>query len=505
MSATPPTPDRRPPSRRSGLAFRAALLTTTIAALTAVLTGAIFLQLLGGAADEQARRALGRQADLVAQLYERQARTVEFRPGVVRMLAAQQITVVRLDGSGTVTSAWGPQGARRAVLPAEILAEILARSAAGDPVGKATTVTGRRVNLAARPLPAGGAVVLVQPASQGRELTVPVSRRLAVALLVGLASASAAGLLLARRLAYPLRAMATAALALAAGHRDVRVAVAGTSELAEVGVALNRLATALVTSEERQREFLLSISHELRTPLTAIRGFAEALADGVTAPDEVPASGRVILAEALRLDRLVRDLLDLARLGADDFHVDLTPVDLTAVVRAAAQVWEKRCSAEGVRLQAELPVGPVVAVTDAARCRQILDGLAENALRVVPSGAPIVFALREEGAITALEVRDGGPGLTPGDCAVAFERSALYERYRGIRPVSTGLGLALVAGLTARLGGRAEAGTAPEGGAAFTIRLPTAGGPKDQDLQLSGPAQAPGPPNGSGRRRGPRP
>ncbi len=282
-------------------------------------------------------------------------------------------------------------------------------------------------------------------------------------------------MLLARRLARPLREMSIAAHELATGRRDIRVAATGPTEVAEVGDALNRLATALVTSEQRQREFLLSVSHELRTPLTAIRGFAEALADGITPPDEVPGTGQVVLAEALRLDRLVRDLLDLARLGADDFHVDPATVDMTGIVGAAARVWERRCSAEGVPLRVELPDGPVVAVTDAARCRQILDGLAENALRVVPAGAPIVFALRKEGEHAVIEVRDAGPGLTAEDCSVAFERSVLYERYRGIRPVSTGLGLALVAGLTARLGGQAEAGTAPEGGAAFTIRLPTAG------------------------------
>ncbi|WP_322778192.1 HAMP domain-containing sensor histidine kinase [Frankia sp. Cas4] len=476
MSVIPPTPEPRTrlrprprPRPRSGLALRAALLATAVATLTVVLTGVIFLRLIGGAADDQARRALGRQADLVAQFYDRPAKTVEFRPGVGRMLVAQQITVIRLDGDGVVTSSWGPRGAGRA----ELSGEVLARLSAGDPVGRAATVTGRRVNIAARPLTDGGAVALVQPASQGRELSVPVSRRLAIALVVALCAATAMGLLLARRLARPLRAMAGAAHELAAGRRDVRVEVYGPAEIADVGEALNHLIAALAISEERQREFLLSVSHELRTPLTAIRGFAEALVDEVTPADSVAATGRVLLAEALRLDRLVRDLLDLARLGADDFRIDLDAVDLSAVVSAAAQVWERRCAAEGVELRMEIPSGPLDAVTDAARCRQIIDGLAENALRVVPAGAPIVFALRKEGAHIVIEVRDGGPGLTPEDLAVAFDRSVLYERYRGIRPVSTGLGLALVASLAARLGGHAEAGVAAEGGAAFAIRLPT--------------------------------
>ncbi len=182
--------------------------------------------------------------------------------------------------------------------------------------------------------------------------------------------------------------------------------------------------------------------------------------------------GRTVLGEARRLDRLVSDLLDLARLGALDFRIDRQPVDLSALVGSAADVWRARCEAVGVAFRVELPPRPLVTVTDPTRVRQILDGLAENALRVTPAGAPVVLALATGPGQAVLQVRDGGPGLTPDDFAVAFERSVLYERYRGVRRVGTGVGLALVHGLTTRLGGTAEAGRAPEGGACFTVRLP---------------------------------
>ena len=105
--------------------------------------------------------------------------------------------------------------------------------------------------------------------------------------------------------------------------------------------------------------------------------------------------------------------------------------------------------------------------------RQVLDGLMENALRVTPPGAPIVLAVRTDpDGRACAEVRDGGPGLSDDDLAVAFRRSALYQRYRGVRQVGTGFGLAIVAGLVTRLGGTVEAGHAREGGARFTVRLP---------------------------------
>jgi two-component system, OmpR family, sensor kinase len=463
---------RAPGGRRLGLAWRTALLTTGVALLAVVVAGLLSLRLLYGASLTQARLTLDRQATLVAELYgrPRAGAALGARPAFGRLLASQRITAVRLDPSGAVIDRRGSVGPRAPALPAGDVAALVA----GVRVDRVEPIGGRRVMVVGLPLASGGAAALMQPASQAREVSTPLRHRLAVGLAVGLAAAALAGVLLARWLARPLAAAARAAHRLAAGRRDVRLATSGPTELAELAEAINGLAAALEVSEARQREFLLSVSHELRTPLTAVRGFAEALADSVLPAADVPATGRVLLAEADRLGRLVSDLLDLARLGADDFRIEPGAVDLTELVRLAAQVWEARCGAEGVPLRAELPPGPVVVGTDGARLRQIIDGLAENALRVVPAGAPIVLALSVAAPWAVLQVRDGGPGLTPADCADAFERSVLYERYRGVRRVGTGVGLALVAGLTRRLGGVAEAGVAPEGGAAFTIRLPLA-------------------------------
>jgi two-component system, OmpR family, sensor kinase len=258
------------------------------------------------------------------------------------------------------------------------------------------------------------------------------------------------------------------------GRRDLRVPPEGPRELVEVGESINTLANALAYSEARQREFLLSVSHELRTPLTAVTGFAESLADGVVTGDEVPEVGRVIGQEASRLDRLVSDLLDLARLGADDFRLDVADVDLTALLGESAQVWHARCAAAEVAFSLESAAHPVPVRTDPRRLRQVVDGLAENALRVTPAGAPIVLALRSAPGAAVLEVRDGGPGLSEEDYGRAFERGVLHSRYEGVRPVGTGIGLALVHGLVTRMGGHIEAGPAPEGGARFTVTLPLA-------------------------------
>ncbi len=297
-----------------------------------------------------------------------------------------------------------------------------------------------------------------------------IRRNLAFALVAGVGVAIVVGLGVGTLLARPLRRTSAAAHELRLGRRDVRVPVEGPAEVAEVAGAVNDLADALARSEARRREFLLSVSHELRTPLTAVRGFAESLADGVVTGDGVPAAGATIVAEADRLERLVGDLGELARLESDDFRLDVRPVDLSVLGREAAAVWSARARAAGVVFRLEAPDDPVCVRADARRLRQVVDGLAENALRVTPTGAPLVVAVRPGGV---LQVRDGGPGLGAEDYAVVFDRGALHERYRGHRPVGAGgVGLALVHGLVTRMGGMIAATPAPEGGACFTVTLP---------------------------------
>ena len=115
-----------------------------------------------------------------------------------------------------------------------------------------------------------------------------------------------------------------------------------------------------------------------------------------------------------------------------------------------------------------------MAWTDAARLRQVLDGLFDNALRVTPPGAAIVLAVRAEPDGRRGRGARRRPGLTDDDLAVAFDQGVLHQRYRGVRQVGTGLGLAIVHGLVTRLAGTIEAGHAAEGGARFTVRLPYA-------------------------------
>ncbi|MFI7591104.1 histidine kinase dimerization/phospho-acceptor domain-containing protein [Micromonospora sp. NPDC049359] len=444
------------------LTARAVLVTCAVALVSVLVTAIVAVPLAIRGAERRDQDALAAQARLAAEVLRTRldrGRAAD-EEKLIQQLRDQGIDAY-LIRRGTVD---------RAGLPPRVVQRI----GQGRNVSARRSVNGHRALVEGRALPDGNGVVLSRATSDG--LWAQVLLSLWLPLLAGLAAGVVAGLLLARRLARPIRVAATAAARLRAGDRAVRVPVESPDEVADLAEALNGLAAALTTSEGRQREFLLSVSHELRTPLTAIRGYAEALADGVIDADGTADTGRTMLAEAQHLDRLIGDLLALARLEAADFPLEPVPVDLTRLAADAEPTWSGRCAAVGVPFHLQTPGGPVSAYTDPGRIRQVLDGLLENALRVVPPGAPVVLAVRPVGPDPAaggvLEVRDGGPGFTDDDLAVAFERGALHERYRGVRKVGSGLGLALAAGLVRRLGGEIVAGHAPEGGAAFTVRLP---------------------------------
>lgn len=438
---------------------RAVLAGSAVALIAVLVTALVAVPVTLRAGQRQAREALGAEANLAA---------AGLRGRLDRAVGAAQAERIRVQLRRQDTDLYLVRDGQpdRAGLPAGVVRDV----AAGDRVSRRARVDGRRSIVEGRSLAAGQGLVLVRPVGTGTAWL--LIRSLWLPLLAGLGAGVLAGTLMARRLSRPIRNAAVAAVRLRAGDRAVRVPAQPPAEVEDLAHALNGLAAALAASEGRQREFLLSVSHELRTPLTTIKGYAEALSDGVVGPDGAQRAGQTMLAEAGHLERLVTDLLTLARLEAADFPVELTTVDLTELVRAAAEAWSSRYAGDGVVLRTELPAPPVVAYTDAGRVRQVVDGLLENALRVVPPGAPVVVSVtRTEWAV--VEVRDGGPGFTDEDLAVAFERGALYERYRGVRKVGSGLGLALAARLVRRLGGQIEAGHAAEGGARFTVRLPT--------------------------------
>jgi signal transduction histidine kinase len=223
------------------------------------------------------------------------------------------------------------------------------------------------------------------------------------------------------------------------------------------------MSAELARARSAERSFLLSVSHELKTPLTAIRGYSEALDDGVLTPERAV---KVIRAEAERLERLITDLINLARLDQRRFDIQLENVDLGEIVGEAATRHEGRARELGVRLQVRDDDHPSQALADRDRLLQAVSNLVENALRCTPRHGTVTLSA----AAGKVTVTDTGPGIAPDEVPRAFDRFFLYRRYDGQRPVGTGLGLAIVRELAQAMGGDVAV-VSSANGTEFAIRL----------------------------------
>jgi len=285
--------------------------------------------------------------------------------------------------------------------------------------------------------------------------------------------AAAVAVWLARRLTRPIREIERAALVLASGDLSARADLPPRTDtdLAALGSTLNAMAAQLEASRGSQRAFLLSISHDLRTPLTSIRGYAEALADGTLAdadPEARTRAATVIGAESRRLERLVRDLLDLSRLDSREFSLRPTSCDAAAVVRDAAEAFAPQARELGVALVVQAGAS-APATLDADRVGQIVANLVENALKYARAEVGVVSEMR--GAELSIVVTDDGPGIPAAELTDVFTRLYTARGTPG-RAVGTGLGLAIVQELAAAMGGRARAESPDAGGARLVVTVP---------------------------------
>ncbi len=287
--------------------------------------------------------------------------------------------------------------------------------------------------------------------------------------LAALLLAAGSAFVISLQFTRPLRAATAAYRRIAAGDLTVRVADRDRSatrndEVGELLRTLDTMAEALDRAKSQERQFLLSVSHDLRTPLTSIRGYAEALADGATDPVR---SAEVIVNEARRLERLVQDLLDLAKLEARQFTLNPSDTDITDAVTDAADGFLLQAERLDIELGLEVEDG-VRANIDRDRFAQVLANLIENSLKYARKQVLVTLTATTQTATIA--VADDGPGIAPEDMPKVFDRSFTSDR-RPTRHIGSGLGLAIVKELVETMNGTITVETAPTG-TTFFVTIP---------------------------------
>jgi two-component system sensor histidine kinase BaeS len=443
---------------------RLTLATVGVVALALVLAGVGTLLLVRRAARLEVRRDLVRQADELALAAE--------DPGTFRVLAAAS-RALKLEGLSRVT--FSAQGA---VIEGDLPEGITLADLRVPALRAGDRVSGLKGSLA---YAAAGVRPPLAQRRSGRFIAVVLTRRadtgldrgggwLVLSSLVALAVAAVVAGRVGRRITSPVLAAETATRRIADGDLDARVVADGRAdpELASLASSINSMAEALARARGLERQFLLAVSHDLRTPLTSIRGFAEAIADGA-ATDHAEAAA-VIGAEARRLERLVADLLELAKLDARRFSLDVHAVDATEVVGVTAEGFRPELEQHGLRLSIELPPADAVPAVraDPDRLSQVVANLVENALKFAATSVQVGVAV--DGPDVVLSVTDDGPGIPEDQLARVFDRFATSDR-SGARRSGTGLGLAIVAELVGAMGGTVRAASDGRTGTRMEVRL----------------------------------
>jgi signal transduction histidine kinase len=313
-----------------------------------------------------------------------------------------------------------------------------------------------------------GWLIVAKPTAELREQWVSLVQRLLLALAAGIALAALLLWWLSRRLTEPVLALTRATRAVAAGSYDVEIPEPkGNDEVSLLSDRFRRMVEKLAEAEKLKRSFLMSVSHELRTPLTAIRGHVEALREGiVTDPEQVAASLDVIAAEADRLERLVGDVLDLAKLQAHRFTVRQEEVDMDRLLDHVYGAFAEEARQRHIEYRLESDGDGATIVSDGDRVLQVISNLLSNAFKWTPDGGTIELALERSDGSLLVEVSDSGPGIGRSD------RERIFQPFISQDSNGTGLGLPIARELAVALGGRIELDSESGRGSRFRLVLP---------------------------------
>lgn len=303
-----------------------------------------------------------------------------------------------------------------------------------------------------------------------RSLVSSVNRFLLIGGLAAVLLAFAVTFWLSRRMSAPVHALTNAASRLGRGDFSQRVNVHGDDEIAELGRSFNSMANDLAQAEQIKRNMVGDAAHELRTPLSNIRGYLEAMKDGVIAPE--PEALQSLYDESILMTRLVDELQELTIADSGKLELFRQNEDVNELVSAAVLAIQARADTSGLLLELDLTPGLPAASVDAQRIGQVLRNLLGNAVAHTPPGGRITVSTRDAGGRVAVTVADTGEGISPDDLPHIFDRFFRADKSRSRTTGGSGLGLTIARRLVEAHGGEIEAQSETGTGSRFTFTVP---------------------------------
>ncbi len=301
-------------------------------------------------------------------------------------------------------------------------------------------------------------------------LSEAVSRFLLWGALLAIAIALFFTFFLSRRILSPVRALTLVAGKLGRGDFSQRVQFKDKGEMGELAQAFNSMADDLERVEKRQRDIVADVAHELRTPLSNIRGYLEAIRDGVVEPDAKTI--RSLVEEASLLSRLVDDLQELSLAETGELELIRQAEDISRVINQAVLAMQAKATAKGVSLHTEPPGELPLCDIDSQRIRQVLHNLLDNAVVHTPAGGVITVGTRREGEWVEISVTDTGEGIPAQELPNIFERFYRVDKSRSRATGGHGLGLTIAKRLVEAHGGKVKVESEVGRGSRFTFSVP---------------------------------
>ena len=276
---------------------------------------------------------------------------------------------------------------------------------------------------------------------------------------------------IAVRLTAPIREVAEISKEIGAGNFNVKMQNYDTTEMQELSNAFNEMAASLKSYDTMRNSFIANVSHELRTPMTSIGGFVDGMLDGTIPPEKHEYYMRVISSEVDRLTRLVRSMLNLAKIESGEMKPNLTRFSVLEPIVDTLVTFEQRLAAKNIEVQG-LDVDRMYLYADNDLVHQVMYNLIENAIKFVDEGGYIKFSFEPIGYMTVITIRNSGEGLDEDELPLVFDRFYKTDKSRGLDKTGVGLGLNIVRSIIRLHGGKIMVRSVKGEYTEFTFTLP---------------------------------
>lgn len=277
------------------------------------------------------------------------------------------------------------------------------------------------------------------------------------------------------RLSRPLKQIKYAAARISNGEFEKRVSIKSRDEIGELAKAFNHMASALENIEKMRRGFVANVSHELRTPMTSIRGFIEGILDGTIPPEKHSHYLTIVRDETNRLNRLVTDLLDLAKMEAGEIKLNITDFNINELIRKCVIKLETLLLEKGLAVDADFEEEDLMVSGDPDAVERVVYNLLHNAIKFTPAGGKISIITKSSRDAAEVTIRDTGIGIEESELDMIWDRFYKSDKSRSRDKTGTGLGLAIVRNLINEHSQRISVQSKLGEGTAFTFTLAKAG------------------------------